>query len=74
MKHSNGVSYFYVDGVAYGSFAYARNTSSDSFSIGIALDHSTGSASKNIAAVRLYDRALTDKEIADLANEFNPAA
>ena len=74
VKHSNGVSYFYVDGVASGSFAYTRNTSSDSFSIGIALDHSTGSASKNIAAVRLYDRALTDKEISDLANEFNPTA
>jgi hypothetical protein len=71
IKHSNGVSYFYVDGVFSGSFSYTRNTSSDAFSIGIAIDHSTGSASKNIAAVRIYNRALTDTEIADLANEFS---
>lgn len=61
--HKDSVDYFYVDGKADGSFAYARNTTAN---VRLQLGVGPYSVSKMSGAVTywaVYDRALTEEEI-----------
>ena len=70
IKYQSGVVKFYINGVLDGNFTYNYNTQLSRLWIGI-LDGSNCYEPKKIAACRIYDRALTDDEIKQLAGEFD---
>ena len=69
--HRDSADHFYLDGKGIGSFAYARETGSDLCYIGTGSDtNQMLQPSTYVAALRFYNRALSDDEIMALASEF----
>ena len=69
--HRDSADHFYLDGEGIGSFAYARETGSDLCYIGTGSDALQMLPSNiYIAALRFYNRALSDDELMVLASEF----
>lgn len=69
--HRDSADHFYLDGEGIGSFAYERETGSDLCYIGAGSDTMQMLQSNTyVAALRFYNRDLSDDEIMALASEF----
>lgn len=72
--YDGSLLYLYIDGSLYGQSSFPTatlNTNAWYPSIGARFDNDI-SFFGNVAAVRIYDRVLTESEIALLASEFTP--
>jgi beta-glucanase (GH16 family) len=70
LVYSSGTVSFYLDGESCGTFTYQYNTDNSQALIGIISDRSNGGGEKQIARAKIYNRALSSTEIAELADEF----
>ena len=71
--YSNGIATLYIDGSSVLSASTTIDTQGTTFNIGAGVNTATGLRGY-IAAVRIYDRALTVEEVGELATEFTPTA